>query len=96
MKNLIFLAIFIVLLIAPSLFADTTFVSGTIVNQTWPLTGSPYCVTDTIFVAGLTINPGVEVLFLGNYIFEVGGVLTAIGTEQDSIKFTKQYLIFLF
>jgi len=89
MKNLIFFVILIILLIAPCLFADTTFVSGTIIGQTWTTTGSPYCVTGDILVAGLTINPGVEVLFLGNYEFEVAGVLTAVGTTQDSIKFTK-------
>jgi hypothetical protein len=70
-------------------FADTTRVSGTIVNQTWTPVGNPYCVTGDIFVAGLTIEPGVRVIFMSNYIFEVGGVLTAIGTQQDSIVFTK-------
>ena len=89
MKKLFILIIFITTLVGNNLFADSTFVSGTIVNATWDPTGSPYCVVGDILVAGLTIEPGVEVLFLGNYVLEVGGVLTAIGTEQDSIIFTK-------
>ncbi|MCF7920573.1 MAG: right-handed parallel beta-helix repeat-containing protein [Candidatus Cloacimonetes bacterium] len=36
----------------------------------------------------LEIEPGVEIQFMGNYTFDIDGVLNAIGTENDSIKFT--------
>ncbi len=68
--------------------ADTTYVSGTIVNQTWTPSGSPYIMTGDIFVAGLTINSGVRVLAGGNYQFEIAGVINAIGTQQSQIIFT--------
>ena len=74
---------------SPGLYADTTYVSGTIVNETWTPSGSPYCATGNILIAGLVIEPGVDVIFLGDYGFEVAGILTAIGIEQDSIIFTK-------
>lgn len=76
------------LIFSPAL-ADTTFVSGTIVSQTWTPAGSPYCLTGNILVATLTIQPGVRVVALGNHVFEVGGVLTAVGAPLDSIIFTK-------
>jgi hypothetical protein len=41
-----------------------------------------------ILVAGLTIKPGVTVLFANNYTFEVGGKLKAIGTPDSPILFT--------
>ena len=64
-----------------------TQVGGTIVNTNWQPTDSPFVVTNHIFVAGLSIEPGVEVLFAGDYVFEVGGVLRAVGTEQAPITF---------
>jgi len=62
------------------------------VSGVWDLTGSPYYVTcDVTVPAGQTleIQPGVEVLFTGHYKFSVLGDLQAIGTEQDSIVFTR-------
>jgi hypothetical protein len=56
-----------------------TMVGGTISGQTWTPSGSPYCVTSDVFVAGLTIQPGVEIRFLGNYVFQVGGLLRVTG-----------------
>lgn len=91
MNNITLITMIGIIMILNSLrvFADTTYVAGTIVNETWSITGSPYCATEDLFISGLTIEPGVEVLFLGDFVFEVGGVLTSIGTEQDSIKFNK-------
>lgn len=66
-----------------------TKVSGMIYNETWTQEGSPYFVEDDILAAGLTIEPGVMVKFLGNYVFEVLGVLTATGTRGDPIIFTR-------
>src|SRR5258708_38262256 len=64
-----------------------TDVSGTIVNQTWTSNNSPYRVVGDILVAGLTINPGVTVVFTTNYAFEVDGVLQARGTPNAPIIF---------
>lgn len=69
--------------------SDTTYVTESpIVSKTWTIEGSPYVVERDILVAGLTINPGVSVLFAGNYELEVQGVIEAIGTEQQQIIFT--------
>ena len=43
-----------------------TKVSGMIYNETWTQEYSPYFLEDDIRVAGLTIEPGVMVRFLGN------------------------------
>lgn len=84
MKKLIILTILTVLVSAGTCFAEcNTNVSGTIVDV-WTKANSPYCVEDDILVASLTIEPGVRVEFLGNYVFEVAGILTANGTGKDS------------
>ena len=85
------LFVVLVLLNGTVLFADSTWVSGTIVGETWTVGNSPYCVNGDIIVATLEIEPGVSVIFFGNYKFEVTGSLKAIGTEQDSIIFTKAH-----
>lgn len=64
-------------------------VCGTIVNGHWTKADSPYIVTCDILVATLTIDPGVEVLFESNYVFEVAGQLTALGTAEAPIVFTQ-------
>lgn len=87
MKNLSGVLLF--LFFAAPASADTTFVSGTIAGQTWTIAGSPYCVMDSIFVASLTIQPGVRVVFFGNYVFRVSGILTALGQPGDTIVFTR-------
>lgn len=87
MKNFLMVTILTVILSTTNLYAET-YVSGTIVNETWNSSGSPYYVEGDILVAGLTIEPGVRVEFLDNYVFEVAGVLTAIGIEEDQILFT--------
>ncbi len=64
------------------------------ISGVWDTTGSPYYVTCDVNVpAGQTleIQPGVEVLFTGHYKFNVNGNLQAIGTEQDSIVFTRAF-----
>ncbi len=70
-------------------------------SRGWPLRGAtsgrlpkqygPYLVVDDVFIpdnSTLTIDPGVEVLFVGDYKFDVYGTLKAKGTKQDSIVFT--------
>ena len=36
----------------------------------------------------LIINPGVEIFFIGDFQFNIYGILYAMGTQQDSIKFS--------
>lgn len=65
---------------------DTGEVSGT-----WTKANSPYQVDNKLIIPDgetLTIEPGVEVVFNGHYKVQVKGRLLAVGTEQDSIKFT--------
>lgn len=77
------------LLLLPRLGFGAVTVSGTVVNQTWIQANSPYVVVGDILVEGLTIEPGVLIHFQGNYVFEVAGVLTALGTEPMPIVFTQ-------
>ncbi|MCC7377562.1 MAG: right-handed parallel beta-helix repeat-containing protein [Verrucomicrobiales bacterium] len=64
-----------------------TQVSGIIAGQTWTSAGSPYEVTGDLLVASLSIRPGVEIRFMGNYAFEVAGNLTASGESAAMIQF---------
>lgn len=64
-----------------------TEVSGMISGGVWTQVGSPYLVVGDLLVAGLDIEPGVEVVFQGRYRVEVIGLLSAIGTETDKIVF---------
>ncbi len=66
-----------------------TSVGGTIGgNATWSKDGSPYCVTNDVYVAGnLIIREGVEVRFCSNYVFEVGGKIRVVGTESERVVF---------
>ncbi len=71
------------------LFADT--IPGGDVSGTWYQSHSPYYVAGNIAVPGgdtLTIEPGVQIQFLGTYGLTVNGCLEAVGTEADSIYFT--------
>ncbi len=77
--------------IALAAFPDTTTVSGQ-VSGVWTFANSPYAVVGEVTVpAGCTlvIEPGVEIRFRGSYRFVVSGLLKAVGTEDDSIFFTR-------
>ena len=87
MKKIIISTILIMLLSAATCFAECK--SGTITGETWTLAGSPYCVDGDILVESLTIEPGVRIEFLGGYVFEIAGVLTAVGTDAFPILFTR-------
>lgn len=61
------------------------------VSGVWNIAGSPYGIYGDIKVlanSSLTIEPGVTVIFHGHHKLIVNGVLQAIGTESDSIRFT--------
>jgi len=84
----------LVLLMAVAAMGDTTYVAPGVVSGVWTTAGSPYVVQGDIAVAtgnSMTIMPGVEVRFTGNYRFTVEGWLNAAGTENDSIIFTRHY-----
>ncbi|MFO8144320.1 MAG: right-handed parallel beta-helix repeat-containing protein, partial [Candidatus Syntrophosphaera sp.] len=69
-------------------FADTD-VSGS-QSGTWNLAGSPYNVIGDITIppgSDLLIQPGVQVVVMGDYQITAEGTLTATGTEADSIFF---------
>lgn len=68
-----------------------TIVNGGNVSGTWNVEESPYLIEDNIFIDSgekLTINPGVSVIFTGDYSMEVHGRLDAAGTENEKILFT--------
>ena len=63
----------------------------------WEKENNPYVVTsDLIIPEGrtLVIDPGVDVLFDGNYSILIRGTLSAVGTENDPIVFrsTRDYM----
>ncbi|MBZ0263934.1 right-handed parallel beta-helix repeat-containing protein, partial [bacterium] len=79
--------IIVVILLCVTLSNAQTEVSGTIVNEIWILENSPYLVVGDIQVARLTIQPGVSVIFEGDYHFDIDGAITAIGEQHAQISF---------
>ena len=72
------------------LFSETN-VNGS-VNGNWTVDNSPYIVTNNLIIQSddsLIIDPGVEIKFDGNFRFDIFGYLESVGTETDSIIFTK-------
>jgi hypothetical protein len=69
------------------MYGQTTIPGGTINGATWTDAGSPYHVQGDLEIVNLTIEPGVEILFDGDYNFEITGLLAARGTYSDSIVF---------
>jgi parallel beta-helix repeat protein len=70
-----------------------TNITGGDVSGTWLTAGSPYYIQGEITIPNsetLTIEPGINIIFLGHYKFNVQGRLLAIGTLQDSIYFTAE------
>lgn len=68
-----------------------TIIEGGNVSGNWNLSDSPYLINGDITIPAdskLSIIPGVDVIFQGNYSFTVIGKLTAKGGENDSILFT--------
>jgi len=71
--------------------ANATWIWDNIQQDTvWTLTDSPFVLIKNITVESgymLTIEPGVEVRFGGNFSLIVNGTLYAVGTPEDTIKF---------
>ncbi len=72
--------------------ASATYMEGPITRDTlWTLVDSPFVISKDIVIyanATLTIEPGVEVQFGGNFSIAVLGRLNAIGTQDKRIEFT--------
>jgi len=72
--------------------ASATYVEGIILQDTiWTPTDSPFVVSKDLIVAPnvtLTIMPGVEVRFGGNFSLFITGRLVANGTQDNWITFT--------
>lgn len=69
-----------------------TIIDTSIVSGTWLKQNSPYNIYNDIRILNgetLTIEPGVIVKFYGNYKLDVQGQLLAVGTQSDSITFTR-------
>ncbi len=63
-------------------------------NEEWTSAKSPYFIEGNVTVdegVNLTIEPGVEVRFNGNYGLYIEGNLTAMGNSRDRIKFTSNF-----
>ena len=70
-------------------FAQTNISAGN-VSGTWTKVNSPFFINGEITIPNgesLTIEPGVEVVFMGHYKFNVQGNLLAVGTQEDTIRF---------
>lgn len=71
-----------------------TIIPGGYVSGTWDEAGSPYLVQGSIKVhedSSLQIFAGVEVILGGYALFDVYGLISAIGTMNDSIVFSSDY-----
>ncbi|MBM3329404.1 MAG: PKD domain-containing protein [Calditrichaeota bacterium] len=89
MRSLGHLSVLALLLISALNGLAETRVTGPVRGQ-WTVAQSPYIVIGNVSVGAnetLTIEPGVVVRFAGNFRFDVSGVLQAIGTVNDSIRF---------
>ncbi|MGD9898676.1 MAG: choice-of-anchor D domain-containing protein [Calditrichaceae bacterium] len=80
-----FSTIFLLFLLTGNLFATDK--GGTINGERWSVDDSPIHIINNITVINLTIDPGVTILFDGNYAFNVTGFFKAVGTAEDSIIF---------
>jgi hypothetical protein len=69
----------------------TTIAAGTAVSGTWTPAGGPYRIGGNISIAAgqsLTIQPGTSVYFADGSRLTVNGLLTAVGTDAQRIRFT--------
>ncbi len=90
-RNSVFLALALILFCRIS-FAQTSVPGGNVYGN-WTLAGSPYNIQGNIVIpddSTLTIDPGVTVRFQtsSNLYLTVKGRLLAMGTPQDTIRFT--------
>jgi hypothetical protein len=81
------------LVLAPVGIAQALEHTGAITeDETWMATDNPHEITGNVTVDNLvtlTLEPGVEVIFQGNYFISVYGALMAEGVEENGIRFTR-------
>jgi len=68
-----------------------TGIPGGDISGIWLKSDSPFLITGDVTIPAdslLIIEPGVQVTFSGHYALYVQGRLLAVGTEDDSIRFT--------
>ncbi len=71
--------------------SQTNYWIGEVGDTTWTADESPYYIVGGVTIPNeetLTIEPGVEVRFEGDFSFEVRGTLDAQGTSTDPIEFS--------
>jgi parallel beta-helix repeat protein len=81
----------LILVVACGVAHAYTDINSNYVDGTWTLSGSPYLVHVNVEIEDthtLVIEPGVDVIFDYFCGLTANGCLTAIGTEQDSIRFS--------
>lgn len=79
----------------PTLFCTGNAIAATNINTptvsgVWTAQNSPYYIYNDITVplnSSLQIKPGVEVIFMGNYLITAEGRFTAIGTPEQKVIF---------
>ncbi len=84
--------VYSILYISANCLAQTNISAGYVAGN-WTKANSPYYINGEITIPNdstLALEPGVEVIFMGHYKFNVQGRLLAVGTKQDSIKFTAE------
>ena len=89
--SLFFVSIIFIFFISVCPSYSQTIIPGGYVSGTWTGANSPYQINGDITVhtdSALTIEPGVEVIFQGHYRFIINGIINAVGTQTDSIRFT--------
>jgi hypothetical protein len=78
-------------ILLPNLIFAQTFIYEGNVSGVWTASGNPYYILGNIALNeldNLQIEPGVEIIFTNNYMFNIFGHFTAIGSASDSIFFT--------
>jgi hypothetical protein len=86
-----FLMIVSLILFPATSAISQTYIIGGDVSGAWSLVGSPYYIQGEISIPNsetLTIEPGVDVVFMGHHKFNVQGRLLAVGSQLDSIHFS--------
>lgn len=87
----LFLTILLLAALFPYLTSAQPTISGSLSGTLGP--GTYIVVGNCTVNAGntLTVQPGTTFLFSGHYSWKIYGTLNAVGTEQDSIQFIRQY-----